>query len=212
MSQSELEQERGEKDADISHIAERVIDDPTLLNDVLSGLSAKKPRIKYGCEKVLRRISEKNPVMLYPWFEYLAGLLESENNFLRWGAINTLANLAVVDSENKFEDIFEKYFAPIRGLQLIAAANAIGGAAKLGKAKPHLIDRISKELLKVEKAKYQTAECRNIALGKVISSFDILYDGITDKEPVNQLVRRQLNNTRNSTKKKAERFARRRLS
>ena len=206
MGESVLWEEISDRDADTDRIADRVIGDPRLLDDVFAGLDADTARTKYGCEKVLRKISEKSPIVLYPHFAFFAGLLDHENNFLKWGAIHTIANLAAVDSENEFEKIFEKYFAPIPGPQLIPAANAISGAGKIARAKPELVDKIADELLKVESAKYQTAECRNIALGKAITSFNQFYEQITDKEAVLRLVKGQLDNTRNATRKKAEGF------
>jgi hypothetical protein len=203
---TELQNEIAQKDSDIDKIADRVVKDPKLLDDLFMGLNADKARIKYGCEKVLRKVSEKNPATLYPRFDFFAGLLDSENNFLKWGAILTIGNLAAVDSQNKFEAIFDKYFAPIPGPELIPAGNVIGGAAKIALAKPHLTGKISKEILKVERARYQTTECRNIALGHAIKSFDRFFDQIVDKEPVVKLIRKQLKNTRNATRKKAEKF------
>ena len=47
-------------------IANQVIKNPELLSTVLEGVHAKKANIKYGCEKVLRKISEKDPDLLYP--------------------------------------------------------------------------------------------------------------------------------------------------
>lgn len=205
---SQLQQEIAEKESNKEEIAGRVIENPKFLEEIFEGLNADKANIKYGCEKVLRLISEKNPAVLYPWFDFYAELLDSDNNFLKWGAIRIIANLTTVDSENKFEPIFNKYFAPIPGPQLIPAANTIDSAAIIALTKPHLTDRITRELLKVEKARYQTAECRNIALGKVIKSFDQFFDQIEDKEPVIKLIKKQLKNTRNATKKKADKFLR----
>ena len=203
---SQLQKEIAEKDSDKEEIADRVIKNPESLEEIFEGLNANKANIKYGCEKVLRLISEKNPAVLYPWFDFFVELLNSDNNFLNWGAIKIIANLTTVDSENKFESIFSKYFAPIPGPQLIPAANTIDSAAIIVLTKPHLTDRITRELLKVEKARYQTVECRNIALGKAIKSFDQFFDQIEDKEPVIKLIKKQLKNTRNATKKKAEKF------
>lgn len=206
MPKSQIIQQIGEKEADVSAIADQVIKKPELLSELIEGLGADKARIKYGCEKVLRCISEKKPEVLYPKFDFFVGLLDSDNNFLKWGAIITIANLTAVDSENKFEKIFDKYFAPIPGPELIPAGNVIGGAAKIALAKPQLADRITKEILKVEKAKYQTTECRNVALGHAINSFAQFFDQIEDKEPVIKLIKKQLNNTRNTTRKKADAF------
>ena len=69
-----------------------------------------------------------------------------------------------------------------------------------------MTERVTRELLKVEKAKYQTDECRNIALGIAIKSFEQFFEQIEDKEAVIKLIKKQLNNSRNVTKKKAADF------
>ena len=138
--------------------------------------------------------------------DFFVSNLDSDNNFFIWGAIHVLANLASVDSENQFEKIFDKYFAPIPGPVLITASNVVKGAPKIAKSKPALTERVARQLLKIEKAKYQTDECRNIALGIAIKSFEQFFDQIQDKEAVIKLVKKQLNNSRNATKKKAADF------
>lgn len=206
MSGSKLQQEIARKETDLEKTVDKVMKKPELLSEVFEGLGSDKARIKYGCVKVLRLISEKKPEILYPRMDFFSDLLDSDNNFLKWGAIHTIANLVAADSERRFEVIFDKYFAPIPGPELIPAGNVIGGAAKIALAKPELSDRIAKEMLKVEKAKYKTAECRNVAMGHAIKSFDLFFDQIKDKEPVIKLIKKQLKNTRNATRKKAERF------
>jgi hypothetical protein len=206
MSPSNLLREIGQKETDKNEIADRVIGNPELLPEIIEGLSANKARIKYGCARVLRLLSEKKPELLYSWFDLFVGLLDSDNSFLKWDAIHILGNLAAVDTEDKFEKILDRYFAPIPGPVLITAANVIGGAAKIALAKPALTEGITGEILKIENARYQTDECRNVALGQAIGSFDRFFDQIEDREPVIALVQRQLGNTRSSTRKKAQKF------
>jgi len=208
MSGSKLQQEIARKETDMEKTVDKVMKKPELLSEVFEGLGSDKARIKYGCVKVLRLISEKKPEILYPRMDFFSDLLDSDNNFLKWGAIHTIANLVAADSERRFEVIFDKYFAPIPGPELIPAGNVIGGAAKIALAKPELSDRIAKEMVKVEKAKYKTTECRNVAMGHAIKSFDLFFDQIKDKEQVIKLIKKQLKNTRNATRKKAERFLR----
>jgi hypothetical protein len=206
MTDSKLHQQISQKASDKEAIAAKVIAQPELLSEIIEGLNSDQANIKYGCDKILRIISQKAPALLYPQFDFFANNLNSENNFLKWGAIHILANLAAVDAENKFARIFDKYFAPIPGPVLITAANVINGAAKIALAKPELTERIAQSLLQVEKAKYKTAECRNIALGHVIKSVDEFFDQIKDQEPMIKLIRRQLKNSRNATRKAAEKF------
>jgi len=206
MSESRLLKQIADKNSDKDVIAEKVIGEPALLKDVYDGLDAKAARVKYGCAKVLRIISDARPELLYPRFNFFAGLLDSDNKIMQWQAIYVIANLARVDSRNRFDKIFARYFSPIPGPVLITAANVIGAAAKIALARPEMTDRITAEILKVGRAKYQTAECRNVALGHAIKSFDQFFNQIEDKQPVVRLVRRQLKNTRSATRKKAEKF------
>ncbi len=206
METSELLQQIADKESGKYKLADKVISKPEFLPDVFAGLNNNKARIRYGCLKILRIISEKDPGIIYPMFDDFVNLLKNEYTVIRWGAILILANLAAVDSKNRFEKIFDIYFAPIKGPVMITAANIIGGAAVIASAKNLLAERISAELLRVEKAEYKTAECRNIALGHVIKSYESIFDLIKDREPVIRLIKEQLNNTRGSTRKKAEKF------
>jgi hypothetical protein len=55
--------------ASLEKVAGQVAKHPQLLTDAFAGLEAETARIKYGCLKVLRLISEKNPKVLYPEFD-----------------------------------------------------------------------------------------------------------------------------------------------
>jgi len=136
-----------------------------------------------------------------------AGVIE--NGIMQWKAIYVIANLASVDNKKQIEKVFDRYFAPISGPALITAANVVRGGAKIAAAKPQLADRVAKEILKVENARYKTPECRRIALGHAIEAFDHFYAGIKNKKPVIGPVRRQLESPRNATRKKAQRFMKR---
>jgi hypothetical protein len=176
---------------------------------LLEGLSAERPEVRFGCSKVLGLISSKNPALLYRHMDFFIAMLDHKNTFLRLDAARIVANLAAIDTEGKFEGIFDRFFAPIPGPALISAATVIGAGAGLAKARPELAGRISAEILKVAGARYATMECRNVALGHAIKSFDVLYDLTDDKASIARLVRKQLKNRRAATRKKAERFVRR---
>ncbi len=206
MGESPLLQQIAQKESDKEQIAQRIIGEPALLADILEGLSARQASVRFGCSKVLRIISQKQPEVLYPHFDFFVQRLDIDNTFLRCDAFLILANLTAVDTANKFESIFYRYFSPVKGPTLIVAANVIGGAAIIAQARPELTDRIVAELLKVETAQYQTDECRRIALGHAMTSFDEFFGQIGDKERVLKLVRKQLNSTRKGTAKKAEQF------
>ncbi len=208
MPSSEILQQISQKKSEKEKIAEQVMENPDLLSEIMDGLNADDANTKFGCDKVLRIVSEKAPQLLYPEFDFFASRIDCENTILKWGALKIIANLTEVDSENKFEKIFDAYFAPIPGPVHTTASNIIKDAAKIARSKPHFTGKITNELLKVENANYKTSECRNIAIGHAILSFDQYFDQIQDRETVIKFVERHCNNGRKATCKKAEKFLR----
>ena len=89
---------------------------------------------------------------------------------------------------------------------MITAANTIGGAGKIARAKPHVAEKVGAALLKVETATYQTAECRNVALGHTVAALDLFFEHIRNAQPVLAFVERQLRNSRNAVRRKATAF------
>jgi hypothetical protein len=138
---------------------------PEDVDALCDGLASPQPRTRYGSAKLLLLLSEQEPALLYPRFDFFARLMEGEARVLRWNATRILGNLARADGDGRIEKLLDGYLAPITGSELIAAANTIQGAAEIARAKPHLADRIAKEILKVSRAHYATPECRNVAAG-----------------------------------------------
>ena len=206
MKTNTLQAEINTKRTTIEKLAERVVSRPKLLHAAFDGLGADMARVKYGSLKLLRIISERKPDILYPEIGRLIRLLDNENNIFKWGAIIIIGNLAVVDSERKIDRILNRYLQPISGHVMITAANVIVGAGKIARAKPHLAERIAQAVLQVEAANYQTEECRNVASGHAVESFDLFFEHLKQPQPVIEFVKRQLNNRRNAVKRKAARF------
>lgn len=196
---------------DAGELVNQVIKNPKHIEVLIKVIGTEKGSIKFGCEKIVRLVSERKPELVYPYFDFFVKLLDSVNSFLKWGAIITISNLAVVDSENKFEKIFKKYYAPVSGPVMVTAANIIRNSWKIVQAKPELADKIADEILKLEKAKYKykgelSHECKNVVCGHAIDSFEKFFDKIKDKDGVIRFIKKQLKNTRNSVRKKAKRF------
>ena len=217
MAHENILEQISSKGADIDSIASQLTRNRNLIPRIIDALQAEKSSKKYAYEKVLRLLSEKKPQRVYPYFNVFAELLDADNSFLKWGAIMTIANLTVVDTQNKFEDIFKKYYAPIRGPVMVTAANIIGSSVKIVRAKPMLADSITREILKVEKANFlhkgiPSPECRNVAIGQAIDALDGFFDFIGPKTKVINFIKRQFGNTRHQAVKKAERFMRFRTS
>jgi hypothetical protein len=213
MAQASIQQQLKTKQIDVAAAADRLIASPDRIAEWVEALRTEKGSVKYAYEKTLRLVSERRPELVYPHFNAFADLLDHENSFLKWGAIMTVANLTAADTESRFEALFDRYYAPITDPTMVTAANIVGSSPKIIQAKPHLAQRITQEILKVEGAKYEhhgspSPECRNVAIGHAIDAFDQFFDLINDKPAVQAFAKRQLQNTRKQVAKKAERFLR----
>ncbi|MBZ5580857.1 MAG: hypothetical protein LAQ30_01400 [Acidobacteriia bacterium] len=176
---------------------------PTAL---IEGIGSKTAAVRFESAKTLVRMSETEPELLYPHFDLFLAMLDHENSILRWNAAQVLAGLASVDSEEKIEAALDKYLSPICGPEMIAAATAMQGAARIALAKPRLAGRLAAAILWVRNAKYKTAECRNVAIGHAIVSLGQFFHLLAGQDAAVAFVTAQLENPRPATRKKAEAF------
>jgi hypothetical protein len=179
--------------------------DETALRSAIASLSTAGSG-KLETAKELTALSERHPELLYPVFDAIVELLDAPNKLVQWAAIRMIANMAVADRDDRITRIIEGYLAPISGPVMITAGNTIKGAVKIAGTHKHLTDRIVRAILAVEHARYQTDECRNLAIGHAIAALGTAQPGVRRSERVMAFVRRQTDNGRPATRKKAERF------
>lgn len=175
----------------------------------LGDLQSDSAEAKYCCAKNLTAIAREDPSRLYPHMDTSVKLLDGDNNVLKWTAIIVIGNLARVDRKKKVDRLVGRLVGFLNAGKLITANNATAALAAIAVARRQYQRQITEELLKVEQHEYDTDECRNIAIGKVIESIGSYFNQIEDKTAVIEFARRQTNNTRNATRKKAERFLKR---
>ena len=190
-----------------------VKDDFSLIPMIIEGVSSTNPRIKFGCAKILSKISEEHPEKLYKEIDFFIDLLDIENNIIKWNAMDVIGNLARVDTKKKFDDVFTKYSRFINADTMVTVAHVVDNSGKIALAKPYLINQITNEILKLEKISTKprlTQECKNILFGKAIIAFDQYFDQIEKPKEVVSFIKRQLKNTRAATKIKAEKFMKKR--
>jgi hypothetical protein len=180
----------------------RAKSDGASLRNSIEGLQA-AGTAKFRTAKALLALSEEEPRRLAPFFGDFRRLLAAENNIIRWTAIRIVANLVAAGPAERAEKILGEFLAPIAGPTMITAATTIAGAARIARAHPALAGRIVAAILKVESARYQTDECRNVAIGHAITALGSL-DVAARGRGVAAFVARQTHNPRPATRKKAE--------
>ena len=190
---------------------QKVEQDFSLISILAEGLSSPKPTVRYTCGSVLMYLSEKYPQNLYSYMDDFIRLLDSKYRILTWNALFIIANLAMVDDEQKFDSIFDRYFGLLKNEYMVTVANVIGSSFKIALAKPYLSDKIAKELLKVDCIginPHLTEECKRVIIGKTIQSFNQFFNKLDHKVKVEvfEFVGKQLESSRCSVRKDAELF------
>jgi len=205
----ELLQKLADKSMTKKELLQKIKQNFNLLPEVLDGISSSKAAIRYGCAKVLTDLSEERPEKLYPYFDSFVDLLDSKYRILTWNALAIIANLTKVDSNKKFDVIFDKYYNFLDDEYMVTVANVVRYSGKIALAKPHLTQKITDELLKVENISttpHLTEECKRVIAEETIESLDLFFDRIDTKDKVISFVKRQLNSPRKTLKTKAENF------
>ncbi|MFC2070016.1 hypothetical protein ACFLTB_02425 [Chloroflexota bacterium] len=179
-----------EKTADIESLAEEVLADEGLLSEVLNGLKNKNETIRYNCHKVLMEISWEHGEVLYPQWDYFVEMLDSGNTYHKLSAVELLASLTRVDKENKFDEIFDKFYGLLGDKGTILTAYVAANSGKIAEAKSHLRERITERLLEIDRV-YRGKQVELIK-GSIIEAFDEFYEESESKERIKKFVGSQL--------------------
>jgi len=182
---------------------------PADIREAIGRIASEKGAARFAAAKALLLAAEDRPRALYPFFEKFVELTHHENSIIKWTAIRIVAALAVVDRDHRIDGVLADYLTPITGPVMITAANTIQGAARIALARPDLADAVIAAILKVESARYRTAECRNVAIGHAITALAMLGDSAAGRPEVAAFVTRQLKNSRPAIRTKAAKFVKR---
>lgn len=193
-----------EKNIDMEEAVVKALKDDDVLSELLEGILSKQDEIRFNCHQVLMHLTEMQPEVLYPNWDYLTDLLDSDNHYHRYIAINLLANLVEADTEDMFEEIFDKYFGNIDGDRTMVAGQAALNAGKIARAKPNLQKKITDKLLNIEK----THRGKQVELIKAyaIEAFNEYFDEAVDKGKIIDFVKAQFESQSPKTRKVAKEF------
>ena len=181
----------------------RVSSDLEAIPSMLAALN-EKGTARFKAAKHLQIISRANPALLYPYIQAFANLLDSSSSIVLWNAIIILAHLVQVDTEKRFDHIFERYFARLWDGKLVTAANILENSGRIARNRPDMAEMITHELLNVDRIPLPTPECREVARGKALTAFAEYIDILKRNRAAKDFVTRCTNSHRASVKKRAE--------
>ena len=159
-------------------------EDDAALQAVFLAVNSADKRAKNAAAKVLQLMSGSSPGRLYPRLDFFTGLLEGQDNILKWIATDVIGNLAAVDTENKVDDRLLARFVRLLGDEvMITAAHSVENLGKIALQKPQLRQPITAVLLKADSVS-RHPECLNILAGKRIDAMARYVHLVADTSPI----------------------------
>ncbi len=193
------------KNADTRRIAEEALRKKSFLSELVTNLQTKDETVRYNSSRALNLLSLEHPEVLYPEWDRIVALLESDHTYWILSAIPILANLTKVDTQNRFEKIFKIYYGLLDHRSVIPAAWVAEHSGTIAKAKPRLRNEIVNRLLNIDRTAHQT-ERKDLIKSGIIKSFDEFFGDIRQKRMVEQFVEIQLGSSSPKTRKAARAF------
>jgi len=192
------------KDFDSKTFAKKVIENPDLINQYLDGLLSKNETYRYNCFKVLYLVSEKKPDLLYPHWNFFINHLRSDNNYHKMSAVLIIANLTSVDTENRFENVFDEFFENLKSKKTIVPIYVVKSSGKIVNFKPDLEEKITELLLNIENI--HPGKQIELVKAAVIESFSKFYEKAEKKDEILRFVKNQIDSNSTKTRKSAKDF------
>lgn len=193
-----------DKRLDKKKLAQDALSDEFLFKELLSGVKSKDNTIRSNSFQTLLLISKGNPEFLYPKWDYFHDMLLSPNNYHKYIAIYILANLTQVDKENKFNEIFEDYFAILAGEKVMNASHVATNSPTIIKNKPELQSKIVDRLLNIDTI--HQGKQKELVKAYAIEALVKIYPDAEDKERILEFVKTQLTSSSPNTRDMASCF------
>lgn len=195
----------------IDEFIKQIEEQPLLLDKMVAIIKLNKGSEKYFCERIIRKTSERNPSLVYPYFGDLVELMRSGNHFIKWGSIISLSNLIIVDDKFQFSTIYKEFFEMINSDSMITACNVIKQSWRFVTIHPEYDDDMTKRLIQVHNNTYYyqgqvSSECKNLVIGAVIDAFSNYFHISKNRKDMFDFVQVETTNQRNSVAKKAINF------
>jgi hypothetical protein len=175
--------------AEIAALSKEALADDAALADLVAGLSSKTLETKQRSFLSLQKLTETNPECLHlRHWDDIAAFLDAPGVDAKYIAIYLLAGMAAADSEDRFDNIFNKYFSLLDDNTLIAPMHVALNAAAVFKAKPDLREDIVKLLICIDRT-HHTPSRKALIAAYAIDSLDKVFEDIEDKAAVLEFVR-----------------------
>lgn len=194
-----------EEDPDVEILSSLAAGNDEALKQLINGLTFSVDNYRYNCNMVLVNVARNAPEHVYPYWDSLVGLLESENTYHRCSAINILPHLIPVDNGLKFKGILDRYFRHLDDKSVIPPCYIARNCGTIASHLPEVVQQIAKKLLAIDGTQHEQGR-KDLIKADIIQAFDQIYDQLENKAEVIGFVEDQLNCSSPKTRKTAKAF------
>jgi hypothetical protein len=149
--------------------------------DQFKGLLSKEDAVRSTAFNEILSISENSPEILYPKWDFFVHLLESDNNYRKYIGLYILANLTKIDSDNRFETMFDAFFKHLSDDSVMIASHLAKVSGIIARNKPLIQKLITQKLLKIDTLGH-TPQHRDQIKAYAVEAFDIYFQDVDDTE------------------------------
>lgn len=104
-----------------------------VITDIM--LSESNP-MNIWAQMLLEKISEENPLIVYPYIGYISQVIDKKTIFNSWNVWKIISNLLVCDYQNYWENLKNKYYNSLNSERIAEFSIACDCACKIISAKP----------------------------------------------------------------------------
>jgi len=196
-----------EEGLDAASVTRQALEDDEVFEALINGISPerKKITIRENSFRALMLLCEKQPDRLLPHWEYLVGLLQSNNSYSKYAAIHIIAAIVPADKQGLFDRAFDIYYGLLDDRSIMVAAHIAGRSGKIARAKPALQSMITGRLLDIEQTHFDQGR-QNLIKPFIIESFEEYFEQSKDKAQILAFVRQQVNCRSPKARKLAKAF------
>jgi len=202
----ELHDLLSQKDSDLGPVIQAALKNADVLESLCNGLLVKEDTYRYNCFLALLQIAESQPALLYPHWEFIASLLDSDNAYHRSTAVNLLAHLTPTDAKKKFEAIFERYFGLLDDPSIVVARYVARVAGVIAAAKPALREHIITRLLSLDETTHRPQDRKDLMKADVLLSLEAIFEAAQDQARLLAFAEGLLDCSSPKTRKAAKEF------
>ena len=121
--------------------------------ETVNGLFDRDDKAAYKCLKELTAASEQDS-QVYQFFDTFVEMLDSENSYIRTRGLLLISANAKWDSDNKIDEIIDKYLGHIMDEKPTTARQCIKALPNIARYKPDLIEDILSALRRADPKRY----------------------------------------------------------